>query len=535
MGCFRPTGRFPSTWRCAILVAGMALAGLASGARAQAWLAADGEWRTAGGTLADTHGTPLAWQIRPGNAATLRQKWVFTTTGDVSATPTVEGMAVYVPDWGGVLYRLDAGTGNPVWSRRLSDYTGNPNSLTRNSPAITQRTIIVGDEASATVMAIDKATGQLVWRTLVDPLPAALITASPTVLGGLVYVGVSSVEEGLAQLRTGYVPSFRGTIAALDVQTGRLVWSFRTVPAGYTGGAVWSSSFAIDVARGSLYATTGNNYTVPAAVTTCLQHAGTAEAQSACLAPDNYIDAIVALDLFTGTVKWGRRMIGFDTYVNSCIVSPAKGIPCPDPAGPDYDFGAGANLFTTTSGGQLIDTVGAGQKSGVYWALDPDTGATRWATQVGPGGGAGGIMWGTAADGARVYVAINDSGGVPYGLGPSGVQQWKAGSWAALDAATGKILWQIPATGHNPLNPALGAGALGALSIANGVLYAGSMSGDMVALDAASGGILWQFASGGSVICGPSIADGTVFWGAGYRRFGTGSDKIYAFTVPNTW
>ncbi|GGF47822.1 polyvinylalcohol dehydrogenase [Aliidongia dinghuensis] len=523
MALYRPIVALLALVAVAAPVAGMA----------QAWLAGDGEWRAAGGNLADTHGSATVWQIGPSNAGSLAPKWVFTTAGDVSATPTVEGAALYVPDWGGMLYRLDATTGTVVWERKLSDYTGNTHSLSRSSPAIAQRTIIVGDEASGTILAIDKATGQLVWRTLVEPLRAALVTASPTVLGNLVYVGISSQEEGLAQQRTGYVPSFRGTIAALDVATGRVVWSFRTVPEGYTGGAVWSSTFAIDVKRGALYATTGNNYTVPAPVTTCLQAAKTPEQQSACLAPDDYIDSIVALDLFTGQVKWSRRMIGADTYVNSCIASPPRGIPCPNPRGPDFDFGAGANLFTTTIGGQLVDLVGAGQKSGIYWALDPDTGKTLWATQVGPGGGAGGIMWGTASDGARVYAAINDSNATPYALLPAGTVEWRAGSWAALDAATGRILWQIPATGKNPFNPALDAGALGALSVANGVVYAGSMSGDMVAIGAAGGNILWKFASGGSVICGPSIAGGMVYWGSGYRRLlGTGNDKLYAFTAP---
>jgi len=500
--------------------------------QAQAWLADDGAWRVAGGNLADTHAAPLVWQIQPGNAANLAQKWVFTTTNDVSATPTVEGTAVYVPDWGGMLYRIDATTGTAVWSRKMSDYPGKSTSLSRNSPAITQRTIIVGDMASATVMAIDKATGALVWSTALEPPSAAFfITASPTVLGDIVYASVSSQEEGLAATKPGYVPSFRGTIAALDLATGKILWTFQTVPPGYTGGAVWSSSMALDPKRGSLYATTGDNYTVPPAVTTCLQAATSGAEQSACLSPDDHIDSIVALDLFTGELKWSRRMIGADTYLNSCV-EPSDDLPCPTPRGPDYDFGAGANLYTTTINGQPVDIVGAGQKSGMYWALDPDTGATIWATLVGPGGGAGGIMWGTAADGTRVYAAINDSNATPYKLGPSGTVTWTAGSWAALDAATGRMLWQIPATGKNPLNPALDAGALGALSEAGGVLYAGSMSGDMVAIEAASGKILWQFASGGSVICGPSIALGTVFWGSGYRRFGTGNNKLYAFTAP---
>jgi polyvinyl alcohol dehydrogenase (cytochrome) len=512
------------------------LGAVPTGARAQAWLTTDGSWPTAGGNLGDTHSSPLVWQIRPANAPNLKQKWVFTTAGDVSATPTVEGTALYVPDWGGMLYRIDTTTGNAVWSRKMSDYSGNPNSLSRNSPAIAQRTIVLGDEASGTVMAIDKATGDLVWRTVIEPLPAALITASPIVLGNLVYASVSSQEEGLATTRPGYVPSFRGTIVALDLATGAVVWRFRTVPEGYTGGSVWSSTMAIDLKRGTLYATSGDNYTVPADVAACLQQAApTAEAQGACLSPDDHIDSVMALDLFTGQLKWSRRAIGFDTYINACI-QPTKNLPCPSPRGPDYDFGAGANLFTTTIDGKLVDVVGAGQKSGRYWAFDPDTGDTLWATIVGPGGGAGGIEWGTAADGTRVYAAINDSNATPYSVtGPRGTVQTSAGSWAALDAATGKILWQIPATGKNPLNPSLDAGALGALSEAGGVLYAGSMSGDMVAIDAASGNILWQFASGGSVICGPSIAMGTVFWGSGYRRFGSGNNKLYAFTAPTAF
>jgi polyvinyl alcohol dehydrogenase (cytochrome) len=105
-----------------------------------------------------------------------------------------------------------------------------------------------------------------------------------------------------------------------------------------------------------------------------------------------------------------------------------------------------------------------------------------------------------------------------------------AGSWAALDPETGNIIWQIPATGQSPLNPKFGAGALGQMSAAAGVVYAGSLSGDMVAMDGNSGAILWKFASGGSVICGPSIVNGTVFWGSGYR-IGKGNNKLFAFSL----
>ena len=52
--------------------------------------------------------------------------------------------------------------------------------------------------------------------------------------------------------------------------------------------------------------------------------------------------------------------------------------------------------------------VGFGQKSGIYWALNPDNGNIVWSTPVGPGGSLGGIEWGTATDGKRIYVAISN-------------------------------------------------------------------------------------------------------------------------------
>jgi len=98
---------------------------------------------------------------------------------------------------------------------------------------------------------------------------------------------------------------------------------------------------------------------------------------------------------------------------------------------------------------------------------------------------------------------------VPYTLVPSG-QQITWGSWSALDVANGNILWQTA-------DPTAGTIDTGSVSVANGVMYAGSFSGQMYALDTTTGKILWNFASGGSVIDGPSIVDGTLYWGSGYR------------------
>ena len=124
----------------------------------------------------------------------------------------------------------------------------------------------------------------------------------------------------------------------------------------------------------------------------------------------------MALDLVTGAVRWATRAIPYDAWTVDCIPFVGDGSNCPNPAGPDYDFGQAPALFTVKPGptGKPRDLVGAGQKSGQYWALDPDTGAVVWVTQAGPGGTAGGLQWGSAVDGQRVYTANANSNNSPW-------------------------------------------------------------------------------------------------------------------------
>jgi len=173
----------------------------------------------------------------------------------------------------------------------------------------------------------------------------------------------------------------------------------------------------------------------------------------------------------------------------------------------------------------LPNFVGFGQKSGIYWALNKDTGDVIWSSFVGPGGTLGGIEWGTATDGQRIYAAIGNNGHIPYALANNGPTiTW--GSWAALDVATGRIIWQIP-------DPTSGAIDTGSVTVANGVVYAGSYSGFMYGLDAKTGTQLFSFQSGGSVIDGPSIAGQFVYWGSGYAHIppGTPNNKLFAFAL----
>jgi polyvinyl alcohol dehydrogenase (cytochrome) len=505
-------------------------------------------WTSAGHDLWNSRSAPLEWHVSRRNAGTLTPKWVFQTDGDVWVTPAVADDHVYLPDAAGNLYALRRRTGELLWQHKISDYTGVANDISRNTPAISGVALIFGDQAGrhpeahagARVIAVRRSTGDMLWSTQVDTHDYSLITQSPVVYRGVVYVGVSSLEE---MTQTVYqCCSFRGSVVALDQRDGHILWKTFTQPdgAGFAGAAVWGSTPVVDPVRHSLYVSTGNNYMVPKAILEC-QTLGTPELVKACIdsvpgSAQNHFDSVLALDLQTGAIKWSRAMVPFDTWNIACVFSiPDNQTNCSDPHGEDFDFAQGPTLFTAAlapdedAGHRSRQLLGAGQKSGIYWALDPDDGSVVWSTQVGPGGSLGGMEWGSATDGKRIYVAISNTVGQQWTL--SDGTTTTSGFWSALDAATGKILWQSGGT------PMVKSSNQGAVSVANGVVYAGTVDvvGTMYALDAATGATLWTFASGGSVNSGAAIVDGTVYWGSGYGVLGMGitpNNKLYAF-VPS--
>ncbi len=472
------------------------------------------QWTMFGQNLDNTASVPTT-TIGTTNVGTLQPKWVFTPAGDVSARAAVAQGVAYFPDWAGKLYAVQSGSGRLIWSKDIGhDYLGGAvgSVVSRTSPFLDTRTntLYIGTQTGARLLAINAATGALRWATQLDTHPLAVDTQSPVVYNGSVYVGVASLEEGAAANPAYSCCSFRGSVMKLDAATGDVQWKTYTVPSGYTGGSVWGSTIVPDPARGVVYATTGNNYTVSGD------------------SPDNHVDSVLALRMDTGAVAWADRFASADDWNVACFSGPsAKN--CPVNSGPDFDFGSGVQLLTiqTADGPQQI--IGAGQKSGVYSAIDPNTGKVLWATQVGPGSALGGIEWGSATDGTRIYVAIGNLYGIPY----QNQQLGSAGSWAALDPATGTILWQTKdPNGSIDLSP---------VTVANGVVYAASMASGptdptMFALNAATGSQLWSYAAGGSTIAGASIANNTVYWGSGYGHFGsafpfTSNPKFYAFTL----
>ncbi len=106
-------------------------------------------WPMAGHDSFNTRSQPEETQINPGNAGGLRTKWIFHTGGDVSATPSLAGDALYFPDWGGNLYAVNKTNGELLWAHRISDYDGVPGAISRVTPAVHNDQLILGDQQSA--------------------------------------------------------------------------------------------------------------------------------------------------------------------------------------------------------------------------------------------------------------------------------------------------------------------------------------------------------------------------------------------------
>jgi polyvinyl alcohol dehydrogenase (cytochrome) len=327
----------------------------------------------------------------------LRLKWAFGFSGRSSAVaqPTIVGGLLFVGGGDREVYALDAKTGCARWAFKTEALVRTAISFAP-IPGTDQFAVFFGD-LRANAYAVNAITGALIWKTKVEDHPAALITGAPTLYSGILYVPVSSTEEVIGSSPNYQCCTFRGSVVALDVATGRQIWKGYTIPEtprptkrnatgtqlyGPSGAAVWSAP-TIDVQRQALYVATGDNYSDP---------------------PSETSDAILAFELATGRMLWHWQATAKDSFVVSCFGPDRSN--CPENEGPDHDFGQSPILVKLRSGQRVLVI---GQKSGIVHALDPDQeGKILWQTRVGKGGPLGGIMWGSAADQDHVYVANSD-------------------------------------------------------------------------------------------------------------------------------
>lgn len=503
-------------------------------------------WQVGGGNVLNTRSADGETAIGVGTVGSLQPLWSVTLKGAVSAaTPVSDGKSLYLPTSLGHVTRVDRVTGKVDWDVALDDVTGIVGAGSKASLGLSGEAIILGLQNAPVVVALSKQDGRLLWQTRIDDNPTVYSIQAPLVTEGRVFIGTANAtEEGGTLYDNPTCCTFRGQVAALDAATGKLLWRFHPLPEGFAGGAVWGSTPIYDAKRKSLYITTGNGFWAPKEVQACADANRHDPARlRACYPKNTWFDSIVALDVATGRLKWGFRAEDYDFFTGVCLYAKdeRKNPYCGN--GPDHDFGQGAMLWRAGN----RDLVGAGQKSGEFWALDADTGVLVWTAKLGPGGASGGILGGSATDGERLYVAEANTkqigrGPVSYTL-PSG-ESINYGSYAALDPATGRILWQIadPSGQEYPVtdkpctleaavanannqsagtqakpSDCRGAYASGPVTVANGVLFACSTAppGPLYGFDAASGKLLWTFDTGSGCRSGASVMDGVVYWATG--------------------
>ncbi|EXX51333.1 uncharacterized protein OCT59_026042 [Rhizophagus irregularis] len=479
--------------------------------------------------------------ISPINVGSLKVKFIVETGSSVSATPVTFQNNIYFPDWSGNLYSVNAQTGQINWAYNISlsyiPQPSDPRVLSRTTIAIdpVEKLLVFGTQVSDNgsnpyIVAVD-LDGRLVWSTLLDNHPHAIITQSATIYDGGVYVGVSSKEEAASSSIPNYqCCTFRGSFVKLDLKTGNIIWKTFMLPDNngrsdlYSGNAVWGSAPAIDPVNKLVYIATGNNYETPSYVADCVANATNSVDMMKCHDPNNHFDAILALNIDTGEIVWSRKTAGLDNWTVACVFNQTNPQNCPTPAGPDYDFGQAPLLVNTCySSGECIQLVIATAKSGITWALNAATGEIIWSTNSGPGAVGGGSLFGCATDGKRYFVSQANANNLQYVLdkpAPGSPSTIYSGAIVALDITTGGILWQTA----NKLQ----SGGTAPISYSNGVVYYPSYdtNGTLFALNAETGETLFEFQTIGALNCGPSIVNGVVYVGSGYGQ--AVNNKVYA-------
>ncbi len=416
------------------------------------------EWSMTGASLARTFTATCPSAITPATVGRLEEAWFAGTDDVVTTSPAVVGGVVYVGDWSGTFYALDAATGARRWTFAIPDkqasiYAGQITGGAAVGDLGGVRTVVFG--GGKTVYALHAATGALRWKHTIAPAQkddTTEIETSVAIADGTVLAGYDVHNS----------PNFRAGVVALDGRTGESVWTWDGDKGREPSGCadVWGSP-AVDVSRKLVFFGTGNCTT----------------------SPKNYAphaEAIIAVHLDTGETAW--------TYQPHA------------PNNDDLDFAGYPNLFEID--GRPV--VGLGNKDGTYYTVDRNTGAPVWkakATEPGitkPGSGfsTGGFIGGTAvADGVV-------AGGTAVGPSPY---------LHGIDARTGRILWQ----------QAKAEATYASVATVNGVLFSGGNDFTLRALDLHTGDILWSHEMKGAVAGGPAVVGDEVFAVAGIREPGS--------------
>jgi len=385
-------------------------------------------------------------------AGGLQLLWSRSLKGAVASQPSVSNGWVFIGDWSGTEYALDAATGALLAEADLGHTDApqcGPSHLgITSSAAVTDDAIYLagGDNG---FYALDPETLGVRWRTSLGDNSAAggyYGWCSPAVVEGHVLQGVSSNCDN---------PFVPGRLVALDSATGGILEQAYFVPTGQVGGGVWTSP-AVDLPGRRVFVSTASASDLSVGLSF----------------------SVVRLSLDRLTVEDSWKV---------------------DPMGtPDADWGSSPTLFADATGRPLV---GAGQKDGSYYAFLRDNlqQGPVWRTPIARGGGCPQCCDGTlstaAFDGSHLYVGA----GAPPGTAPGHL----VGTVSALDPTTGAVLWQFAIEGGPVIAP---------ITVVNDVvLVAGAFK--VAALSARTGEELWSYSVPAWCFGGIAVSGGRIFVG----------------------
>jgi polyvinyl alcohol dehydrogenase (cytochrome) len=438
---------------------------------------------------------------------TLKMKWAFgfPSAASMYGQPTIAAGRIFIGVDTGYVYSIDAKTGCVFWSFQAAAGVRNAINIGPvKGHGSTAFAAYFGD-LRGNVYALDAATGLPLWIVSIDPHPLAAVTGAPTFFKGRLYVPLASREEAAGGGPDYPCCTFRGSLVALNADTGKQIWKTYIIPDepkptrknsrgvqlfAPSGAGLWASP-TIDESRNAIYLGTGDAYSKPPV--------------------PNTTDAVMALDLDTGKVHWSVQHTANDAWLVGCEVSnPSEN--CPTDIGPDYDFGS-ASIMRTLPDGRTI--VISGQKSGEVFAQDVRDGSLVWKATLVDKLARGEINFGGAADDQKAY----------FGTRSSGI--------SALDLKTGERKWLATIA---PFTPPRQSGQTAALTVISGVVFSGGSDGVLRAFATSDGKQVWEYdtlrdfttvngvaAKGGAMGApGPTVAGGMVFVGSGYTGLGNG-------------
>jgi PQQ-dependent dehydrogenase (methanol/ethanol family) len=479
-------------------------------------------WIHANGSYAQTRYYPGS-QINSKNVGKLKPAFVFQTAvlESMETAPIVVNGVMFLTTSFNHVYAIDAVTGEEFWHYKhkvgpiVTVCCGNNN----RGVAIDGDRLFMGT-IDAKLVALDAKSGKLLWETqIADPEKGYSETMAPTVVDGKVLIGTNGGEYGV-----------RGFVKAFDGSSGKLLWTFHTIPdKGHEG--VWAENDATgrnmkrDIAAekkmlaekgGEFFQTLGGGVWMTPAVDkktrTVFFVVGnpSPDLYGAIRPGDNlYTDSMVAVDLDKGTYKWHFQYIAHDVWdldsVSPPILTEAK-----DASGKSVDVvihgGKTGHVYIhERNTGKLIRFSEAMIPQENMWVLPTKDGARMLP------GANGGVEWSPMAVNPKLRLAYAanlhqpmtyhvEEAAYPSGklwLGGAfktikGEEQW--GRLVAVNLDTGKVAWGVKTP-----QPLIG----GVLATGGELVFNGEANGWFKAFDARSGKELWKYNAGAGVNAPP--------------------------------